>query len=184
MSSGNVKIEMGIGRSRSIDLFADFLGSMEDMQKQMPEIERKALNVGASVLRHAITNTMISRWPASSAPFIVKTPKHPAAKKPYITKPTPIAADAVRQSRSRNGVVSVAVTGGEPHSASYIAKMYNTDSKIRVMRVRLGKKLNKPKRLGKIRGLGYFEPGVMQGEAECYNAMERVIFNRLEKIYE
>lgn len=179
-----VKIRMGSEKAESIDLFGEFNEQIEQMCKDFPDVERKALNVGAHILRESIKSSIISRWAAAGKPFKVKTPKTAGAKTPYITRSTPIADGTVRQSRVRNGVATVSITGGEPNTASYLAKMHDNGSKTRYMKKRLGKPLRPSKSLGFLKGLHYFEPGVLAGENECFEAISRVVFKKLEEIYE
>jgi hypothetical protein len=148
--------------------------TFDDLITQFPDIETKALNTGAYILRRGVVESMIQRWPASGRPFTVKVPKRPGTKKPYITQTTPIS-EGVKQSKRKGDIVTVSVAGSLPHTAGYLAKMYDHDSRPRMT--------NHPKRyVGKLTGKNYFRPGIASAEQECMDAMERIITKRLNDI--
>lgn len=148
--------------------------TIEDLQNNFPEIETKALNTGANILKRSVVESMISRWPASGRPFTVKVPKKSSSKKPYITKADPIST-GVKQSKRMGDTVRVSVAGALPHTAGYLAKMYEHDSRPRYT--------NKPKAFrGKLTGKQYFSTGINSAEQECFAAMERIITNRLNEM--
>lgn len=156
------------------ELFDKLDMTIEDMQSKFPEIETKALNTGAYILKRGVKESMISKWPASGRPYTVKTPKRPTSKKPYITKSTPIS-EGVGQSSKKGNVVTVSVAGRFPHTAGYLAKMYEHDSAPRFTK--------SPKRfVGKLTGKQYFSTGIQSSEQECYRVMESIITNRLNDL--
>ena len=181
MSDTTIKINLGATQAaRKVDMFGSFRANLEQLQKTLNEMQKKALNTGGFIIKKGIHDSMVNKWPASGRPFTVKQPKHPLAKQPYITKTDPIA-ESIRQTSVRGEKVTMYVGQGDSHSAGYLSKMFETDSKKRFQKSRLGKKLSRPKSLGKLTGVHYFEPGFKLHEDEAYDAMERIIFNRIER---
>lgn len=170
------KIVTSFNKGDASAVFDVLESKFEELIEALPEIETKALNTGAAILKNEIKSHMVTRMPAAGRPFTIKYPKSPHAKKPYITDPEPIV-EGIRQSRRKGEKVTVSANGGTPHTAQYLAKMYEHDSKPRYQK--------KTKRyLGKLIGLHYFQDGIITGETEAVEAMQRVFTSKVEKIIE
>lgn len=176
-----IKVNFGTNEAaRNVDYFGKFNYNMYQLESVLVPMTKKALNTGGYIIKKSLKDTLENKWPASGRPFTIKQPKHPKAKQPYITKSDPIS-DGVRQSSVRNNTVRIYSGGGESHAAGYLAKMYEHDSKKRYQRVVCGVRLARPKPLGKLTGVHYFDPGVNVSENKAYEAMERIIYNTIEK---
>lgn len=176
------KINIGTNQAaRNVDMWGELEAEIKQVQELLPEMEKKALNTGGFIIKDSLKKSLTEKWPASGRAFTVKTAKNPQAKGYYITKTDPIS-EGVRQSKSQGGKVTIYVGDGGANAPGYLAKMYEHDSKERTAKTYLGQKLKKPRKLGKLTGKKYFEPGITAKEDAAYDAMERIIFNRIEKI--
>ena len=180
-----IKINLGENQAaKNVDYWGELVtANIHELNHVLPQLEKKALNVGGYVVKKSIKDTMMDKWPASSRPFTVKHAKNPKAKTPYITKSDPIS-EGVRQTRAEGGRVIIFVGNGGANTAGYLAKMYDHDSKIRYQKTLLGKKLSKPKKLGKLTGVNYFNPAVNISEDQAYDAMERILFSKIKQTIE
>lgn len=173
--SKNIKINFGLtNAARNVDIFGDFVGDMKDLAAEMPLLEKKALNVGAYVLKEEVKRNMISRWPAAGRAFRVK-------RNGYVRSSVPIAESAAMQGKPSGGKTVVYISG-KPQEAGYIAKMYNVRTKDRIQRKRNGKPLRKSINLRSVGGLRYFESGIAAGEEQCYDAMERILMRKISNL--
>ena len=171
-----IKINFGASEAaRKVDMWGEFRGSIRELQEEMPEIEKKALNVGANVLKQSLKEEIITRWPAAGRAFRPRTGG-------YATSPKPIAESGTKQSKVNAGKVKIIAGLGGSGEAGYLLKMYEHDSKPRYQKKIKGKTLKRPRYIGKLTGLQYFDSGIRAGEEEAYEAMERIIFSRIKQI--
>ena len=173
-----VKINLGANdAAKKVDMWGEFKGTIKEIQEEMPDIEKKALNVGAYILKQALKEEIIVRWPAAGRPFRPRTGG-------YATSTKPIAESGTRQSKVNAGKTKVIAGLGARSEAGYLLKMYEHDSRPRYQKSIKGKPLSRPRYIGKLTGLNYFDPGIRSGEEEAYEAMERIIFSRIEQIFD
>lgn len=182
MAQDKISFELGFGSQKTnIDVFGKWSADMEKIKRELPEIQKTVLNTAGFIIKQSLKDTLVEKWPAAGRSFTIKTPKHPLAKKPYITKSDPIV-EGIRQTSNKGGTVKIYVGTGDANTAGYLAKMYEHDSKKRYYYKRLGRPLKKPHYTGKLTGVRFFNQGINNKLNEADNAVTRIINNRIKKI--
>lgn len=158
----------------------DFTGSFDRMVNELPDICNKALNTGAYIIKEAVKSVFASRMPAAARAFKVPATTKGGYK---ITRPDRLV-DAVMQSKAKTTHATVSVRGSGTGSPMFISRMYDKGTTDRYVTTRNGVKLKTKRYVGSIKGVNYFQPGVVSGENEAYNAMQRIFENSIEKTLE
>lgn len=167
----------GINGGTGFTLEGDFIGSFNRLINDMPDICNKALNTGAYIIKENIKSVFKQKMPAAGRPFKVPATSKGGYK---ITKPDTLI-DAIRQSKSHVTHATISVQGNESGSPLFIARMYNTKTKSRYAKTWRGQKLRKPRYVGEVGGLNYFETGISGAENQAYDAMQRILENYITK---
>ena len=156
-----------------IDTFTEAISNVPDLQK-------KALNTAANILKKSIKDEFVQKMPAAGRPFKVPATSKGGYK---ILKDTPLE-EAVRQNSATETHAKVFMGGREPNSPLFIARMYNKGSKERYVRTFKGRKLLKNRFVGHIDGVDYWDPGIASGEQEAISAVNRIFYNYTKTILE
>lgn len=163
---------------QGLELAGDWLdGTFDEMLNELPPILKKSLNTAGYILKDSVKKSLATKMPAAARPFKVPATSKNGYK---ITRPD-MLIDAARQSSSDGQHVTVFMGGREPNSPLFIARMYDHDSKDRYVKTKKGIKLKKPKYVGHLTGVNYWDPGITQGEQAAYQAIENIITKKLEQ---
>lgn len=151
-----------------VQLSGDFKGTLWQMEKQMPGIQKQALYAAAKVLRDAAKQKMIVDFPAST---------HTNSK----FKDT--IADAVRMTKVDESEVTVHVMGTrDKGSRTFIARFFEKGTKKRYAKTFKGRKLKKKRALGKIKELRFFRKAVDSNMQQAFKRMEEVFSQRISNL--
>lgn len=170
-----IKANIGTGGNNATFIYDVLDENLKELFDVLPDIEKKCLNTAAYIIKNEIKNTLTQRMPAAGRPFIVRYPKR-SGKMPYITSTEPIK-EGIRQSSVRNNTSVISARGSEAHTAGYLTKMYEHDSKIR-------KQKSTGKKLGKLTGVHYFETGLNNSLIPAEEAMQRIYENMITNTLE
>lgn len=165
------EIRASIGTKSNVQVYEVLDEKLNELFDALPEIETKCLNVGAYIIKEEMKRELITRMPAAGRPFKVKISK--SGKQNYITSPQPMT-EGIKQSAKRGNSVAIS-TRSDAHTAGYLVKMYEHDSKPR-------KQKTTGRKLGKLTGVHYFQTGQQVGIPEAFAAMQRVYENRINTI--
>lgn len=175
---GSLKVSGGIDGAW-VGIFGELNSSFDEMVKTMPDTCKKALNVGAWILKNSVKSCFARKMPAAARAFKVPATSKGGYK---ITKPD-MLIDAVMQSSATTDHATISVRGNAPGSPLFISRMYDSGTKDRYLRTYKGKKLNKRHYVGSVGGVHYFGPGINEGEEAAYAAMQNIFEKQLSKIY-
>ena len=141
------------------------------------QFKKKALNTAGYILKESVRDEFVRNMPAAGRPF-----KVPATSKGgYKITKADCLADAVRQSSATTDHVTVFMGGRDPGSPLFISRMYENDTKDRNQRLYAGKKLAKPRFIGHLTGVHYWDNGLIAGEQEAIDAMNRIFESFVEE---
>lgn len=157
--------------------FDSLIKKFETMSDEIDEIGKKALNVGAYELKTKVKSAFASKMPTATKPV-----RQQSIKGYAVSSGEPLI-DAVRQTKVSNGHTKVHILGaGQPHSSLFIARFYENDTKTRYQKSFKGKKLKKPRKLGKLEGKHFFMPTVDEQVQSTMDIIYDVIENKTEQI--
>ena len=152
-----------------VQIQGDFKGTLWQMERQMPGIQKQALYAAAKVLKDAATQQMKSDFPAS-------THKN--------NKYNDTIADAVRMSKVDEAEGTVHVLGTRNKgSRTYMARFFEKGTKDRYQKTFKGVKLKKKKWIGKIKPLRFFNKAVNANLTKAFQRMEEVFSQRISNIH-
>lgn len=143
----------------------------EEMIKNLGPIQTKALNTAAFIIKDKIKETFVTKMPAAGRPFKVPA----TSKNGYKIDKPDMLVEAVRQASASDIHTKVYVGKGDSGSPLFIARMYNKGSRDRYQKTYRGQKLKKPRYLGRITGVDYWDPGIIAGQQEATDAVERIL---------
>lgn len=170
------KSAVGINGHEGFSISGDFIGTFDDLIKEMPDICNKALNTGAYIIKDSIKTVFVQKMPAAGRPF-----KVPATTKGgYVISRSDMLVDAIMQSKAKTTHATISVRGNEEGSPLFIARMYDGMTKDRYAKTYKGKPLKKKRYVGRVGGVNYFNPGIQSGENEAYNAMQSIFEKYVE----
>lgn len=158
----------------------NIIGSFNQTIQGLPELKRKALNTAGYILQESIRDTFIENMPAAGRPFKVPATSKGGYK---ITKSDRLA-DAVRQSSATTDHVTVFMGGRDPGSPLFISRMYDAGTKDRKTKTYARKKITKGRFLGHLSGINYWSPGIIKGEKEAFDAMNRIFDNYIQENFD
>lgn len=151
-----------------VQLSGDFKGTLWQMEKQMPGIQKQALYAAAKVLKDAGRQQMTVDFPAST---------HQNSK----YKDT--IADAVRMTKVDESEVKVHVMGTrEKGSRTYMARFFEKGTKKRYAKTFKGRKLKKKRYLGQINPMRFFRKAVDSNMQQALKRMEEVFSQRIANL--
>lgn len=179
----NLKVDLTKGDG-SINVAIDWLTKpFDDMVKNIGPINRKALNTAAYIIKDKVKETFTNKMPAAGRPFntIRKNGNNVTSKGGYKITKSDCLVDAVKQSSATEFITHVFMGGRDPGSPLFIARMYNKGTKNRYQKLYAGKKLNKKRFIGHLDGKDYWDPGIIAGQTEALNAINRIYENYTEK---
>lgn len=173
----NLKLDISKNPA-SLKLAIDWLNEpFEEMVKGVGEVNRKALNTAAYIIKDKIQETFTNKMPAAGRPFKVPATSKGGYK---ITRPDKLV-DAVRQSSANDYHATVFMGGRDPGSPLFIARMYEHDTKDRYTKTYAKKKLKNRRFVGHLTGVNYFETGIQLGQQEAANAVGRIFEHYTEE---
>ena len=156
------------------------INTFNDAVEYLPEVQKKALNTAANILKNSVKETFVQKMPAAGRPFKVPATSKGGYK---ITRPDPLE-EAVLQKSAENGHAKVFMGGREPNSPLFIARMYNVDSKNRYVKTYKGQRLNKKRFVGHLTGKDFWDPGIASGEQEAIRAVNNIFYNYTKRMLE
>ena len=171
--SGNNAISLVSGAWNKINTF-------DDAVEYLPEIQKKALDTAAYILKESVKDTFVEKMPAAGRPFKVPATTKGGYK---ITRPDPLE-EAVLQKSAENGHAKVFMGGREPNSPLFIARMYNVDSKDRYVKSYRGVRLKNKKFTGHLTGKDFWDPGIQSGEQEAIRVVNKIYYNYTKRVLE
>lgn len=173
----NLKLDISKNPS-SLNLAIEWLNEpFDEMINGVGEVNRKALNTAAYIIKEKIQEDFIQKMPAAGRPFKVPATSKGGYK---ITRPDRLA-DAVRQSSADEYHTKVFMGGRDPGSPLFIARMYDHGSQERYTNTYKKIKLKKKRHVGHIDGVDYWQPGIQSGQQEATNAVNRIFEHYTEE---
>lgn len=174
-------IQTNLKGFEGMEMIGEWLnGNFEQMIQEVPLITKKALDTAAYVLKDSVKQTFASRMPAAARPFKVPATSSRGYK---ITKPD-MLIDAARQASANAQRTKVFMGGREKGSPLFIARMYNEGTKERKVKTRNGIKLARPRKVGQLTGVHYWDVGISTGEPQAMQVIDNIISNAIEKHFE
>ena len=148
--------------------------SFDRMAAILPDIEDSALKSGAMSLKEKVKSAFVSKLPSASRPIT----------KPYNNYQGTPLVEGVRQSKvdSKSNTVKVHILGSKGQDMTWATRFYEYETKDRYQRNYKGKKLNKRRYTGKLRGYHFFEPTVQAEIASVTAHMGKVYENKIDKV--
>jgi len=163
----------------SMLLTTDLDVTFDRMAAMVHDIERSCLNSGAYYLKEKVKESFTSKFPSSTKPVRQQT----ISRGYRLTKEQPLV-DAVRQSKYANNTVKVHVLGaGESGSPLFIARFYEDGTQERYAKTIHGRKLSKPRRLGKLDGYHYFMPTVQENLDQATEIIGQVYEHKIDTVF-
>ena len=151
-----------------VTISGDFKGTLWQMEKQMPGIQKQALYAAAKVIKDETKKQMISDFPAST---------HQNSK--YIDT----ISDAVRMTKVDESEVTVHVMGTrEKGSRTYMARFFEKGTKKRYTKKYKGIQLKKRRYLGRITERRFFRKAASTNMSKAFKRMEEVFSKRISNI--
>lgn len=173
----SININTSLKGTKGMELVGEWLdGTFDDMIKELPQLLNKSLNTAGYILKESVKHTFATKMPAASRAFKVPATSKGGYK---ITRPDKLV-DAARQSKTDGQHVTVFMGGRDKGSPLFISRMYDKGTGDRYVKTNKGVKLKTKKFVGHLTGVDYWDPGIIAGEQEAYNAIERIITNKIE----
>ena len=138
----------------SFRISGSLLGPLEQMQKELPRAEKRALYRAAYFLRDKIRQSLVSSVPKAET----HSPKY-----------TSININAMGSRKKGSG--------------TYRTRFFENDTKDRYQKTYRGIKLKKKRFLGHITGTHFFSNAVSQNESQAVNLMRDVISEYVRECY-
>lgn len=145
----------------SFKISGSFKGPFDEISRQMPEIEKKALYAGAFFLRDCIRKSIISNIPKAT----VRNPKY-----------NDTLADAPRFTKPDGSSLTVHALGsGATGSGTFRARFFEAGTKDRYQKTYRGEPLKKKRYVGRIGPTHFFSSAVEANRAGVLQRMEAVL---------
>lgn len=145
----------------TLQIKGSFKGAFDEVAKEMPNIERRALYRAAYFLRDKIRDSLITRIPKATQP----NPK-------YIDT----LADAIGFSKVDGASTIVNAMGnGKKGSGTYRARFFEEGTRDRYQKKRNGIRLKKKKFIGRIKPTKFFASAVQVNRNAVQEIMEQTL---------
>lgn len=152
-----------------VTIEGDFEGTLYDMERELPDITRKALYSAALLLRDEAKDQLVS-----------DVPKARQRNKKY----NDTLEDAVRVTKIDGSDVYVHILGVRSKgSGTFRTRFFEKGTKDRYQKTYRGVKLKKKKFIGNITGNSFFKKAVSGNLDRALRRLEEVFSKRLENIF-
>ena len=153
----------------SFRISGSLLGPLEQMQKELPRAEKRALYRAAYFLRDKIRQSLVSSVPKAET----HSPKY-----------SDTLVDAVGFTKVDGASININAMGSRKKgSGTYRTRFFENDTKDRYQKTYRGIKLKKKRFLGHITGTHFFSNAVSQNESQAVNLMRDVISEYVRECY-
>jgi len=153
----------------TLKISGTFKGAFEEVAKQMPNIEKRALYHAAYFLRDEIRKSFKSKLPKADQ----RNPRY-----------SDTLLDAVGFSKVDGASVNVNAMGNRKSSSgTYRARFFEAGTKDRYQKRHNGIALKKKKYIGKITGTNFFSSAVQANRGMVASKMEEVIAPYIKQIF-
>ena len=153
----------------SFRISGSLIGPLEQMQKELPRAEKRALYRAAYFLRDKIRQSLVSSVPKAET----HSPKY-----------SDTLVDAVGFTKVDGASVNINAMGSRKKgSGTYRTRFFENDTKDRYQKTYRGIKLKKKRFLGHITGTHFFSNAVSQNESQAVNLMRDVISEYVRECY-
>lgn len=153
----------------SFKISGSLLGPLEQMQKELPRAEKRALYRAAYFLRDKIRQSLVSSVPKAET----HSPKY-----------SDTLVDAVGFTKVDGASLNINAMGSRKKgSGTYRTRFFENDTKDRYQKTYRGIKLKKKRFLGHITGTHFFSNAVSQNESQAVNLMRDVISEYVKECY-
>ena len=153
----------------SFRISGSLLGPLEQMQKELPRAEKRALYRAAYFLRDKIRQSLVSSIPKAET----HSPKY-----------SDTLVDAVGFTKVDGASLNINAMGSRKKgSGTYRTRFFENDTKDRYQKTYRGIKLKKKRFLGHITGTHFFSNAVSQNESQAVNLMRDVISEYVRECY-
>ena len=153
----------------SFRISGSLLGPLEQMQKELPRAEKRALYRAAYFLRDKIRQSLVSSVPKAET----HSPKY-----------SDTLVDAVGFTKVDGASININAMGNRKKgSGTYRTRFFENDTKDRYQKTYRGIKLKKKRFLGHITGTHFFSNAVSQNESQAVNLMRDVISEYVRECY-
>ena len=153
----------------SFRISGSLLGPLEEMQKELPRAEKRALYRAAYFLRDKIRQSLVSSIPKAET----HSPKY-----------SDTLIDAVGFTKVDGASLNINAMGNRKKgSGTYRTRFFENDTKDRYQKTYRGIKLKKKRFLGHITGTHFFSNAVSQNESQAVNLMRDVISEYVRECY-
>lgn len=153
----------------SLKITGNLLGPLEEMKRELPKAEKRALYAAGWFLRDKIRQSLVSSLPKATQPN---------------TKYNDTLVDAVGFTRPDGASININAMGtNRKGSGAYRTRFFENDTRDRYQKTYRGVKLKKKRFLGHITGTHFFQNAVQQNQSQAVKMMEEVISEYVQQIY-
>ena len=153
----------------SFRISGSLLGPLEQMQKELPRAEKRALYRAAYFLRDKIRQSLVSSVPKAET----HSPKY-----------SDTLVDAVGFTKVDGASVNINAMGSRKKgSGTYRTRFFENDTKDRYQKTYRGIKLKKKRFLGHITGTKFFSNAVQANQSAAIELMREVINEYIQECY-
>lgn len=153
----------------SLKMTGNLLGPLEEMERELPRAEKRALYRAAYYLRDKIRQSLSSRLPRATE----HNPKY-----------NDTLIDAVGFSKVDGASININAMGNRhPKSGTYRARFFENDTRDRYQKTYRGQKLKKKRYLGHITGNHFFSSAVEANQNAAIDLMRDVISQYVQECY-
>lgn len=164
----------------NVKISGDLDWSFDRMERDLPEIQTKALQSGGMMLKEKLKQALVSKMPSASRPVRSQT-----GNRGYkITSEEPLT-EGIRQTKTKNGRLVVHALGsGAPGSSTFITRFYEEVTQPRYNKTYHGKKLKTHRFRGQVGGLHFFQDTVNAYINEVTEHIGNIISKKLSIIFD
>ena len=154
----------------SLKIKGTFKGPFDELAKEMPHIERRALYHAAYFLRDKIRQSLVSSLPKAT----VRNPKY-----------SDTLVDAIGFTKVDGASLNINAMGNrKPTSGTYRTRFFEEQTKDRYQKSWNGVKLKKKRYLGHVGPTKFFNNAVEANRGTAQQMMEDVITQYVQKIFD
>ena len=153
----------------TLKITGNLLGPLEEMKRELPKAEKRALYAAGWFLRDKIRQSLVSSVPKATQP----NPKY-----------NDTLVDAVGFTRPDGASININAMGtNRKGSGAYRTRFFENDTRDRYQKSYKGQKLKKKRFLGHITGTHFFRNAVEANQPAAIELMRGVISEFVQEIY-
>lgn len=154
----------------SFNITGNLLGPLNEMERELPRAEKRALYKAAYFLRDKLRQSLSSKLPKATE----RNPKY-----------SDTLVDAIGFTKVDGASININAMGNKkPKSGTYRTRFFENDTKDRYQKTYRGEKLKKKRFLGHITGNHFFANTVDANTPAAIDIMRDVITQYVQEIYD